>query len=354
MCRTPALLVPLALAAAPLAAQSPPQWPVDARPITTAGGADAPEAAELLNVRSAAQLGNGMVVVANGKPVTLKVFDARGRHVRNIGRTGGGPGEFTHAVDVLAWGGDTLLALSGSGLRHALYRPDGTLVREWTAASAERRLPARLMDGAVVRTLDGRVNRCTANVVAALPDDQMHEVIPTTGGRAWVRAFGASRWTIRGPDGATMATVVLPDRFDPYTFTDSTVLGRRFDADDIERVELLRVRGTPVRGRPACAAAEATFAPGPPETLARLRSDLRNLMTAGEMHYARTKRYPRQVADLAGIYEASEGTRVHLLEGTSRGWAVAVRDGASGAACLMAIGPTILAAWPDGVLVCGG
>jgi len=50
-------------------------------------------AQELFLVTGAVRLSDGGIAVANGGTHEVRVFDARGRHVRTIGGEGGGPGE---------------------------------------------------------------------------------------------------------------------------------------------------------------------------------------------------------------------------------------------------------------------
>src|SRR5690606_23746461 len=49
---------------------------------------------QLFQVASALRLSGGTIVVANRGSHQLKLYDSTGRFVRNMGRKGGGPGEF--------------------------------------------------------------------------------------------------------------------------------------------------------------------------------------------------------------------------------------------------------------------
>src|SRR5690606_12745404 len=50
----------------------------------------------------------------------ISVFDRAGRHLRNLGRSGGGPGEF-RSLGALGWRGDTLWVMDPQGGRLHLY-----------------------------------------------------------------------------------------------------------------------------------------------------------------------------------------------------------------------------------------
>lgn len=343
---------------APLGAQALPTWRLEARPLVVAGGANVSEAAELLHVRGAVRLPDGSIAVANGKPVTVKLYDARGQHLRNIGRAGEGPGDFPQVVEVGEWNGDTILAMSGGGVRRALFRRDGTIIREWTATSSEPRFSAQVYRRAVVRHPQGGLTECLRRAVSAIPmppPGSFHEMMAAPGGRIWVRRFGAPTWRVHESDGRAIAEVTLPARFDPFRVTDSVVIGRAMDADDVERVEAWVVRGTPARPQ-ACEQERATFARGefPAERGAKLRSTMRNLMVTGEMHYRDHGRYPATAADVAKHAGSGDGFDFTMLGTSGAGWAFALADRESGATCLVSIGSGVLVAWPDGVIVCGG
>ncbi len=343
---------------APLGAQSLPTWRLDARPLVVAGGANVSEEAELLLVRNAVRLGDGSIVVANGKPVTVKLYDARGRHVRNIGRGGEGPGDFPHVVEVGEWSGDSILAISGGGVRRALFRRDGTIIREWTTTSSEPRFSATIHRRAVVRHPLGGLTECIRNVVTATPmppAGAFQEFMAAPGGRVWVRQFGSRAWRVHEGDGRAIAQVTLPERFDPFRVTDSLVIGRALDADDMERVEVWVVRGTPARPA-ACEQQRATLprTEMPPERGAKLRGTMRNLMVVGERYYHENGRYPAAAADVAQHAGSGEGFDFTLLGSSGAGWAFALADRDSGGTCLVTIGSGVLVAFLDGMITCGG
>jgi hypothetical protein len=133
------------------------------------------------------------------------------------------------------------------------------------------------------------------------------------------------------------------------------VLGRTIDADDVETVTLHRVTGARAPAAvPACDAVPDQFISPVTEQIRLLRDDVRNAIVAGEMFYANEGRYPQTLSDLARADKKRPETDIRILSSGSRGWALAISDRSSGASCMMALGTTVLAGWPDGEMRCGG
>lgn len=93
------------------------------------GSATAEGAAAFGSVVGLAVDGLDRVWVADGQSQELRVFDAQGRHVRTIGRKGGGPEEFGMIAGI-DWGGDgNLWVMDGDNSRFAVWDTAGRLVR---------------------------------------------------------------------------------------------------------------------------------------------------------------------------------------------------------------------------------
>jgi hypothetical protein len=70
----------------------------------------------------------GRIWVLDGQAKELRVFDARGKHVRTIGREGGGPGEFRDPVG-LAWAPDgTVWVADPAGGRYTVFDANGIFI----------------------------------------------------------------------------------------------------------------------------------------------------------------------------------------------------------------------------------
>ena len=94
------------------------------RELASIGSADGP--ASFGRVRSITADRDGNVYVADAQASEIRVFSPDGTHLRTIGRSGAGPGEFTDLYSI-AWMGDTLAALDPRAGRISLLSRTG----EW-------------------------------------------------------------------------------------------------------------------------------------------------------------------------------------------------------------------------------
>lgn len=101
-------------------------------PLISIGVAEGAEAYQLFRVRSAFQLHDGSVVVANSGTSELRYYDPDGQHVRTVGRRGWGPGEFDNLRYARALGGDTIVTWDVGQRRVSYFDRHGELVREFS------------------------------------------------------------------------------------------------------------------------------------------------------------------------------------------------------------------------------
>lgn len=110
------------------------------------GGADY----EFVKIRAALRLPTGEIAVADLRTPTIRLYDAKGKLVRSLGREGAGPGEF-RAVYSLFLAADTLIAYDWNLRRLTRFLPAGILVgTELVQPAAEDGtvvLAARLANG---------------------------------------------------------------------------------------------------------------------------------------------------------------------------------------------------------------
>jgi len=66
---------------------------------------------ELATVMGAVRLSDGAIAIANMGTTNIRVYDARGRYLRAIGRRGQGPGEFRQVMGLVRRPGDTLAVI---------------------------------------------------------------------------------------------------------------------------------------------------------------------------------------------------------------------------------------------------
>lgn len=130
-------------------------WTVGDAPSLDIGVVEGDAAYQLNAVRSVDRLADGGILVADGGTQQVRLFGADGRHLRSMGREGGGPGEFR----TLSWAGvgpaDTVLAWDGREKRLTVFAPDGSLVRAVKAQGPDGAYPrvlGTLADGSVLST----------------------------------------------------------------------------------------------------------------------------------------------------------------------------------------------------------
>ncbi|MFO7894186.1 MAG: hypothetical protein R6U63_10645 [Longimicrobiales bacterium] len=77
-------------------------------------------------------VGNGMVYVLDAQVPVVRAYDAgTGEHVMDIGRDGGGPGEYRHPDGLAVLPDGRVLVRSPRGLAINVYAPDGEFLEAW-------------------------------------------------------------------------------------------------------------------------------------------------------------------------------------------------------------------------------
>lgn len=119
------------------------EWRVAAELVTDIGVAEGDPKFQFAHVAHALRLSDGTLLVADGQANEIRAFDAQGKYLRTMGRSGGGPGEFRglHALYLLP--GDTVAAFDYQGARLAFFAPTGSFVRAVTVAPVDGKLPPR-------------------------------------------------------------------------------------------------------------------------------------------------------------------------------------------------------------------
>lgn len=92
------------------------------------GAADGPRPYAFSLQALVAARGDGTLYVLDRGNHEVRVFDARGRHLRTFGREGAGPGEFLGA-STAGWVADTLWVSDPLQMRTTFFSPSGTVVR---------------------------------------------------------------------------------------------------------------------------------------------------------------------------------------------------------------------------------
>lgn len=107
-----------------------PRWSVSAEPILDIGsGFEDDPRYEFFRIGSVERLGNGGLVVLNSGTREIRVYDAMGRHIRDIGRVGEGPGEFAEPHWFHVMEGDSILIFDVRQQRLTVFDPAGEPAR---------------------------------------------------------------------------------------------------------------------------------------------------------------------------------------------------------------------------------
>ena len=103
------------------------EWRIDSVPLTRIGGAEEGEGAyDLLQVGDAVRLSDGSIALTNNGTADIRFFGRDGRHIRTVGRSGEGPGEFRALETLDRSAGDTVYAYDYMLRRLTGIAPDGT------------------------------------------------------------------------------------------------------------------------------------------------------------------------------------------------------------------------------------
>jgi hypothetical protein len=114
---------------------------VDPVPILHIGVVEGDEALQFQYISGVVRLSDGTIVVAD-RSDEIRWFDSDGRHLRSVGGTGDGPGEFEFIQLLRTLPGDTVLAMSHFGTRFTWLAPDGAVTRIRTITA-----PVSIRDG---------------------------------------------------------------------------------------------------------------------------------------------------------------------------------------------------------------
>lgn len=106
------------------------RWIVSPEPTLHLGGTSATQEPELFSeLNGVTRLVGGEVVVLEGSLSEIRFFSDDGEHIRTIGGTGDGPGEFGNAGSFIRLAGDSLLVRDTRRSSLVLFAPGGKYVR---------------------------------------------------------------------------------------------------------------------------------------------------------------------------------------------------------------------------------
>ena len=138
--------VHIVFSAAPLTGEN--GWRIATIPVVDIGGADADRTVSFADIVGALLLPGGEFVVADGSDQALRFFDERGAHIRDVGRKGGGPGEYEQIYRI-RHAGDSIVVLDTELERITMLDHRGEYGRSFTLTGAVTgsRIEGRWIDG---------------------------------------------------------------------------------------------------------------------------------------------------------------------------------------------------------------
>jgi hypothetical protein len=249
--------------------RSLPTWRVSDAPVRVIGSSDGAKAYQFDGIAGARRREDGGFVVADGGSKEIRIFDAEGRHLRTMGRAGGGPGEFEGIGRVFLLRGDSVAAWDPRQQRLTVFAGDGRVARTEALPlpGAAAPVEAILEDGTLVARAgidfmslmaarEGERRLPVTHLVRAPGTEEWREVGGFAGreelvyrsggsvsfdgvlfGRDHVAAAGRRRWytgdtdrfeiTVRSPDGST-AGVLRRDHV-PQPVTEAVLERARAD-----------------------------------------------------------------------------------------------------------------------------
>jgi len=234
------------------------EWRLSAEPTLDIGLANGAAAYQFGRVSGAVRLSDGTVVVADGQSRQLRFFDRSGRHVRTVGREGGGPGEFKN-MNPLTTTGDSLVVGDRTSQRVTVFAPDGSLVRavplEAPGTDGFLRPVGSLGDGSVLVVSGGLsreeasngVSRDSITVLRLPPGGAPRPLGRFAGDEMFTQGDGSRVMVAPRAFGLSSEVVAVPDGFF-YGATDSYRIGR-YDADG-KLLRLINVQREPRKVTP--------------------------------------------------------------------------------------------------------
>jgi hypothetical protein len=335
------------------------------------GEVDGADHYELHNAVSAVRLSGGTIVVLNAGSQQLRFFNTRGEFLRSTGARGAGPGEFRRPERIHVTQADTL-SVYDSGLgRESWFDPSGTFVRTVPLAPGP---PSWKRDVWLYRnnfvdgpaTPEGRaaMRAVLDKLPTARPARTLRYVKVDDQSRLWVSeqlpgSAHAMAWTVYRHNGALLASVTTPPRFEPQHIGADFVLGRARDELDVEYIRLYSLNGASVASvdaRPSANAAKPEkVVPIGDEMRKRIESALRNLQMQEELFYskpANSYRYTDRT-DLLEWPEDLKGLVVHITHADDKGYTAIIFHETEPIACGLAVGGVVPVGWTAGVVVCG-
>lgn len=119
----------IAIVENPLPNDATPVWRAGETPSADIGVLEGAPEYQLEEVRHAARLSDGRILIADAGAHALRFYDADGTHIRSVGGEGSGPGEFGQIGSVFLGPGDSIWTWDWRLHRLSVFSPNGEFAR---------------------------------------------------------------------------------------------------------------------------------------------------------------------------------------------------------------------------------
>ncbi|HET7585913.1 MAG TPA: hypothetical protein VFK13_13435 [Gemmatimonadaceae bacterium] len=143
-------------------------WHLSPQPVLRIGSVEGDTAYQFSSIRSALRLSDGRIAVVSTAQHGVRFYDSTGRFLRQVGRAGGGPGEFQGVPMLQRWRGDSLMAFDGRSRSASIVSPTGAIQTVVVLEKGTAGWIGRLSDGSYLVSIGG-----FSPVMDTIPDYRM-------------------------------------------------------------------------------------------------------------------------------------------------------------------------------------
>ena len=184
----------------------------------------------------------------------------------------------------------------------------------------------------------------------------------TPAGRIWTTntlppADTTMQWSVYEMDGTLRAHISTPPAFEPQEIGHDFILGRATDplgVNFVRQYEIQKPDGSPVgRGLAAYTsggAAVPELQEIPEEVRSVMRSLVRGMASAQEIHYSQNFSYTSDISELT--IELPEEVRVTFVQAGRSGWTGFFHHVETGNSCVLTYGAGAPIGWAPGAIIC--
>lgn len=328
-------------------------------------------------LESVVRLPDGSIAVSDGGATRISIFTSDGDFVRSWGREGDGPGEFRSLSRIYPLGTDSLMAAERFSGRLTVFDLEGEM---------GRLVPGSDITGDSLFTLDswlsgrfwieGALTRDARREVHSILDDLSvppdrpgyRYGLATDDDALWIRepeADGGLRRWIRLAENGPTVLIRTPRAFRPTHVRADEVLGVWSGESGVHFVRAYALTPTgetaPAPGWLATRPTAQTELPSEQglteeelteeELMAEIRSSIKNMASAQEIHYSSNMTYTTRVDSLEA-FEQPETIHVDFLRADARGWAGVFSHSSVDRICALAYGFGSPPGWMPGRVLC--